>query len=135
MSFGTRIKLLRQNKNMTQEDLAKILKVSRSAIGRYENDERFPDKDILIKLADVFEVSLDYLLLRSNDSKSFYTEDYSLVREYPDTIYDYITKVISEENFDAELISLEKINLNDNFMKNTILYGIYAAIKMESISK
>ncbi len=65
-SFGSRLRSLRQNKNLRQEDLAKILKVARATVGRYENDERFPDKETLHSIADYFDVSLDYLLLRTD---------------------------------------------------------------------
>lgn len=41
-SFGQRLRKLRNNKNITQKELAKILKMSESAIGMYERDEREP---------------------------------------------------------------------------------------------
>jgi len=61
-----RIKELRSEKNMTQVDLAKILKISDRAVGYYENGDREPDQETLMKLADFFGVSIDYLLGRTN---------------------------------------------------------------------
>lgn len=61
-----RIKELRNEKNMTQVDLAKILKISDRAVGYYENGDREPDQETLMKLADFFSVSIDYLLGRTN---------------------------------------------------------------------
>lgn len=62
MAFGNRLRELRLERKMTQEDLAKIAKVARATIGRYETDERFPDQEVLKKLANFFEVSIDWLL-------------------------------------------------------------------------
>ena len=61
-SFGDRIKRLRVRKNMNQEQVASILKVSSKAISHYENNLREPSLDTLIGMADLFHVSVDYLL-------------------------------------------------------------------------
>jgi transcriptional regulator with XRE-family HTH domain len=62
--FGARLKELRNKKKLTQKELSKILKISESAIGMYERDEREPSFDLVKRLADIFEVSIDYLLGR-----------------------------------------------------------------------
>lgn len=59
---GNRIKLLREEKQLKQEELAKILSISPSAIGMYERDLREPNDDITLKLAKYFNVTTDYLL-------------------------------------------------------------------------
>src|SRR6056297_1473529 len=66
MTFGTRLRYLRKEKDITQEELSKLVTVSRAAIGRYENDERTPDYTTLRSFADFFNVSTDYLLGRSD---------------------------------------------------------------------
>ena len=53
---------LRKKKGMSQSQLAKALGVSPSAIGMYEQGRRVPTLDIIIAMAQLFEVSLDYLL-------------------------------------------------------------------------
>lgn len=63
---GNRIKLLREEKNIKQADLAKILSISPSTVGMYEREEREPNDDITLKLADFFNVSTDYLLGKSD---------------------------------------------------------------------
>lgn len=71
MDFATRLKELREKNEMTQKDLAKILKITRQAVGNYEQGTRFPkDEKLLIKLADLFDVSLDYLLGRMSTEKN-----------------------------------------------------------------
>ena len=64
--FGDRLKLLRKNCNYTQKELGEKLNVSGRVIGYYESNERFPDKETLTRLADFFEVSVDYLLGRTD---------------------------------------------------------------------
>lgn len=62
--FINNLKSLRTNKGLKQEELAKILGLSRSTITKYETGEREPDFEILEKIADYFNVSTDFLLGR-----------------------------------------------------------------------
>lgn len=67
MSFGTRLRELREDHDITQKQLAEIISVSPRMISFYESGEHFPrDESILFKLADYFHVSTDYLLGYSN---------------------------------------------------------------------
>lgn len=61
--FGERLKRLRQDRNITQSELAAQLGVVPSAVGKYERiPNAYPSVDALIKIADFFGVSIDYLL-------------------------------------------------------------------------
>lgn len=60
-----RLKELRKERNISQLKLALDLNMNQNAISRYENLEREADYETLIKLADYFNVSLDYLLGRT----------------------------------------------------------------------
>lgn len=62
MSFGNILKRIRQENNLTQEELAKKINTSRSNIANYENDKNMPSIDILEKLSKIFGCSIDYLL-------------------------------------------------------------------------
>lgn len=64
--FSKIFKELREEKNITQKDLAKQLNVTDRLIRYYETGERMPPADILGKIADFFDVSVDYLLGRTN---------------------------------------------------------------------
>ncbi len=64
--FGKILKSLREEKGITQEGLASILNVSRSSVANYETGVREPDIACLEDIADFFEVSVDYLLGRSD---------------------------------------------------------------------
>lgn len=60
--LGARIAALRRQKNMNQHELARSLGISSSAVGMYEQGRREPPLRLLVELADIFEVSTDYLL-------------------------------------------------------------------------
>ena len=62
MSLGERIFKLRTEKNLSQGDLADALEVSRQSISKWETNASVPELDKLIKLSEVFAVSLDYLI-------------------------------------------------------------------------
>ena len=61
-TFGTRLRLLRIENKMKQENLGILLGVSKSTISYYENDTRQPSNDVLIRLAGIFNVTTDFLL-------------------------------------------------------------------------
>lgn len=63
-TFGELLAELRQDRHMTQDQLAKILYVSAGTISNYENNVHFPDVDRLAAMADYFNVTTDYLLGR-----------------------------------------------------------------------
>ena len=60
--FGVRIKQLRISRHMSQATLGKKLDRSKSVICSYENNVRIPPLDVLVKMAVIFNVSLDYLI-------------------------------------------------------------------------
>ena len=62
-----RLKELRLENNLTQEDVAKIIKVSRVVYNRYEKHQREMPLELICALADYYNVSLDYLAGRRND--------------------------------------------------------------------
>ena len=62
--FAQRIKELRKEKHWSQEFLASQIGYSKSAIGEWEKRHKEPNFDTLIKLANLFDISIDYLLGR-----------------------------------------------------------------------
>lgn len=62
VTLANRIKELRLTKNLTQSQLGQIIGVGKTTISMYENGNSSPNDEIKIKLADFFEVSIDYLL-------------------------------------------------------------------------
>ena len=64
MNIGNNLKKLRKQKKLTQDDIAKVLNISRQAYCRYENDQRELSLDALCLLADFYEESTDTILGR-----------------------------------------------------------------------
>ncbi len=62
MEFGIKLKELRLNAGLTQQQLATQLGITKSVVSYYELQERYPSPEVLIKIASVFHVSTDYLL-------------------------------------------------------------------------
>ncbi|MDG0814403.1 helix-turn-helix domain-containing protein [Cohnella rhizosphaerae] len=66
MNIGSRIAYLRDQSGWTQEELSSSLGITRAALSHYEKNRREPDTEMLTKLADLFQVSIDYLVGRTH---------------------------------------------------------------------
>lgn len=77
--IGNRLKQLRRSKRMTQEELAKIVSVSPSSIQKWEQDIADPNTGTLIKIAETFNCSLDYLFGFQDDKRT--TETFVLLEK------------------------------------------------------
>jgi transcriptional regulator with XRE-family HTH domain len=114
MDFGDRLKTLREEDDLSRDDLANRLNISYSTVSKYETNVRFPDKETLNRLADFFSVSIDYLLGRSNnrnpddksinETKAYYNLDTSgLPEEAIKQVEEYIEFVKLKYNPDGSL--------------------------------
>ena len=77
-NFAAVIKQLRMERGITQEQLASMLKVSRSTIGMYETGNREPDFETCEAIADIFNVDMDYLTGRSKVERKSPITPYSI---------------------------------------------------------
>lgn len=74
--FANRLRFLRQTKGLNQVQLAQKLGVKKQSVSNWENDNIMPSIEMLIKIADYFTVSTDYLLGRDGqDDYSAFTLD------------------------------------------------------------
>ncbi len=73
MDIGKRIQNARQNTNLTQEQSAKVLGVSRQTISNWENEKTYPDIISVVKMSDLYSISLD-CLLKEDASMSNYLD-------------------------------------------------------------
>lgn len=64
MGIGDRIKSLREKRGVMQQDVCEALNIEQSTLANYENNRRVPKVEILMKIADYYNVSVDYLLGR-----------------------------------------------------------------------
>ncbi|MFD0671297.1 helix-turn-helix domain-containing protein [Cohnella sp. GCM10027633] len=83
MNIGNRIAFLREQRGLTQEELATSLGISRAALSHYEKNRREPDTETLSKVADLFQVSLDYLAGRTTQPTTTLDSD---VRSFADEL-------------------------------------------------
>lgn len=90
--FDDRLKKLRESRGITQQEAAEILQINKRTYASYENNEREPNSIMLIKLAETFGVTVDYLLGYSSDISEHETDD-SLKKK----ILDYYDKMDEEK--------------------------------------
>ena len=109
-----RLKELREELNLSQNDVAKAINTSQRNIGRWEKGENEPSAGFVILLANFFECSTDYLLGRSDDFGSV---------------------SIQKEKSPADELSTEEKELLENFrqlnFKNKMHVSSYAKIRLE----
>jgi transcriptional regulator with XRE-family HTH domain len=124
ITFAQRFKYFRENVNRwTQEQTAAVLGVSRSTIAGYESEEkkRIPREETLNKIADVFSVSIDYLLCRTDDPNPK-NKNATLPMEYNDpkinvayldgVRYELTPEVVRRLKQDIELFNMLKEKKN-----------------------
>lgn len=91
MLLNKRIKALRESANLTQAQLAVILKVSQSAIGNWESGHRTPDAEMLLKIARFFNITVDYLMGNMEFSEippqSLTEKENEIIRQYRENQY------------------------------------------------
>jgi transcriptional regulator with XRE-family HTH domain len=100
--LGDRIAELRKAKNLSQQDLADTIKISRAQMNRYENQAVQPPADVLNKLAKVLDTTVDYIINGATEAKakaqlkdSKVLEQFKEVDSLPDTEKNVVLKVVS----------------------------------------
>lgn len=78
--LGDKIKELRKKRQLTQQELANEVKIAQSTIGMIESNKRPAGRETLVKLADFFGVTVDYLLSDDKDNKEMNIEDVKNVK-------------------------------------------------------
>lgn len=101
MSFAKKIRSLRQSRNLMQKDVAKVLEVSDVAVSHWERGIRTPDVETLTKLADLFHVTTDYLLGRSDDPYGRIIRLESLSKDLPSGYMDVVASA-SQANLTSD---------------------------------
>ncbi len=94
MTLGEKLAKARKEKNITQEQLADYLGVSRQSISKWESDVAYPETDKLIRMSELFDCSLDYLLKeniteRAEKSKAPDTQENETVGFFISKIFNY----------------------------------------------
>lgn len=124
MMFANRLKMLRVEKGLSQAEVASIFGVSQQTVGVWERDKSSPNPEMLVKIADYFDVSTDYLLGReghnfslSKEQKNLLQMFDSLSKEAKETIWTMLNSLqithSTPNNF-----SVQNNNGNGNFFAN-----------------
>lgn len=125
--IGQKITSLRKQKQMTQQDLADSLYVSRQAVSKWERGEGLPSIEILSNLTKLFEVSIDYLL----DSSEILENDYqTMMQQYPreSVIYKYLNSNNLNKDFKSIFYLLkeeERKKMIDLYLSGNLKIDIY----------
>ena len=85
MDLGTKFKNIRHNNNMNQDEMAKILKINRNNLSRIETNKSYPTAEVLTRLANHFNISIDSLLeinLEGKDSEEIKTGKIKKITQY-----------------------------------------------------
>lgn len=116
-AFNDRLKALRKQKGLSQRALAEKLEMSKSAVSMYESGFREPDHETTEKIADFFNVDVDYLLGRSN-----------VTLRYTDVLADGQ----SPQYYDDETVQIvtDRLRTNPNY---SVLFKASADVKPENI--
>lgn len=127
--LGNRLKDLRYQKEITQEELGKVLNKTKNNISQYETGKRQPDNETLIKISEYFQVSLDYLLGKT-DIKNFTSDDELKRLIMQSNIND------TDNDIRNSLISLkEKLNSsNEIFVDGTTLSDSHKNMLLSAIN-
>ena len=100
-SFGTRLANVRKQHNLTQNDIADRLHISAQAVSKWENDLTSPDIDTLIKLSEIYDMSMDELIGKEK------TEPIYLPKEERKSIESLMLKiVVNSKDGDSVKINL-----------------------------
>lgn len=99
--FGKRLKELRKVNGYTIEQFAEAVGISKSTVGYYENNNRMPDIEILSRIADVLNVSADYLIGKTNTTATKgKTKTVCDFTGLSDTAVEYLAELVKNKRFD-----------------------------------
>lgn len=111
--ISNNIKLLRKKYNLTQQELANQLSVSRSVVAKWENNHVKPDISSLLKIAKTFDISLDHLAgnysFREDLLKDFKRIYASKPQSFDEEIVELIEYIMTSPSLKEELFRLKKL--------------------------
>lgn len=113
MTLGDRLKSLREEKGLTTREVSKMFNLGKSTISNYENDSRKPDYEMLKKLSEFYNVSIDYLVGNIKDKNlSIIKEDLPIELKEVGVEYITVLKELKQSGLSAtdisEIIKLAK---------------------------
>lgn len=141
MSMGEKIAEARRAKNLTQEQLAELLGVTRQSISRWEQNLAYPEMEKILRLSDILGVSCDYLL-KENVTK----KDCSTVEKTKPSMQTRLLKGLVNKKVKIELLDddididyfdkvCEILGFEDDFMKVSYVKNKETEVNLIALSK
>lgn len=119
--FDDRLKKLREAHHITQREAAKKIGIIPRTYASYENNEREPNSEVLIKLSDMFDVSIDYLLGRNtqisiNESLNVYQQEQKEISDLKlkNRLIEYVRMANISQTQMRELMGFIKVMENES---------------------
>lgn len=137
-TLGVRLRVLRENAEKTQREMAELLCINRVSYTQYENDKRTPPPDTLKKIADIFNVSVDYLLGNTRheiNQTSKYVRLPVLGRIVAGIPMDAVEEVIDWEEIPREMAATGEffgLKVKGHSMEPRILEGDVVIVKRQA---
>ncbi|BAK21875.1 repressor protein [Melissococcus plutonius ATCC 35311] len=127
--IGNKIKEYRERRNLTQEDLADMLNTTRQSISRYETGERKANQDMLFKLSEIYEISINDFF-PSNSKKSITTIYNELEQLRQKKVYNYAEEQLESQK-QAKQSNVIPLNSNNDPLTSFDWYGHASAVTGE----
>lgn len=124
MNIGKEIKVRRTELNLTQEDLAKKLNVSRTAISNWEQQRNYPDIELLVTISDELDISLDKLLRGDSKMVKELSLDYKKKKRYKILIPIFIFIIIILSGYIYAITNTERYYRYNPFAKLNTGYAV-----------
>lgn len=113
-NLGQRLRQLRNERKMTQEELSEKFFINKSSISRYENNTQMPELELLLRISNFFDVSLDYLIGKTeNRNSNVYTTTVNN-HTYTIEIDKGIKKEITQEDLNEMIKKLKSVGFDIN---------------------
>ncbi|NMS90714.1 helix-turn-helix transcriptional regulator [Clostridioides difficile] len=121
LNFGENLKRLRKERNLSQEQLSEMLNVSRQAISKWESNKTYPDIENLMLLRNIFNITLDNLLLDENKDK---IESMIELSKLPTNSTNYDENKSEDEISDNFMIGGFIVGISIGFITDNFMWGI-----------
>ena len=116
--FSEKLQLIRKNKGLTQEELAEKLSVSRQAVAKWESGQVYPEITNFIQISNLFNATIDYLVLELKDGFVLYHGSYCEVKE-PD-----LAKCAKRKDFGQGFYLTTSKEQEESFLRTSIAKAI-----------
>ncbi|TPR12352.1 helix-turn-helix domain-containing protein [Apilactobacillus timberlakei] len=135
MKFGERLRKARQDKNLTQDTVAKHMIVSRQTISSWENEKTYPDITSLIKLSEYYDISLDLLLKEDNGMREYLRKKDLVKTIKPISTLLLVINIIFTMLIIGDLFDIIKLGIVGPFILIMSMMNISAIAKIDDLRK